>query len=293
MLSIKTWAHGRASLNDVPVEHYPDGTPLIRYPKKLVAPNRIVILATTIGDLMTGLFYVDAVKRHSPADHQIELVIPYVPGARQDRILPVGSTPENDMLKTAHSVAREINARKAARVWILDPHSSVIDALIERSEKWMPADFADQLPHEYCAVISPDAGAEKRAGEMAEVLKVPLVRAWKKRDPATGKLSGFGVENYSDIVNEASTGIGFPRVLVVDDICDGGGTFIGLSQMLAQRQIAQHYLDLWVSHGLFTKGLAELTQHYDNIYTTDSIARPESPSGVTIIPVLNTMVGIQ
>jgi ribose-phosphate pyrophosphokinase len=60
----------------------------------------------------------------------------------------------------------------------------------------------------------------------------------------------------------------------VDDICDGGYTFIELAKALEARLEpyfgADFKLDLWVSHGLFTKGYQDLSWHYDTIETTNS-----------------------
>jgi len=109
------------------------------------------------------------------------------------------------------------------------------------------------------AVIAPDAGAEKRAGAVAYRLGLPMLHGWKTRDVHDGRISGFGLER-------ATLAPG--RVLVVDDICDGGGTFIGLGEVIAKRKLQP---DLFVSHGLFTKGTAKLREFYGRIMTTDSI----------------------
>jgi len=54
----------------------------------------------------------------------------------------------------------------------------------------------------------------------------------------------------------------------VDDICDGGGTFIGLAKALKQKNAGNLYLA--VSHGIFSKGFNELNKHFTKIFTTDS-----------------------
>jgi ribose-phosphate pyrophosphokinase len=56
---------------------------------------------------------------------------------------------------------------------------------------------------------------------------------------------------------------------VIDDLCDGGGTFIGIAQELRKAGITQP-LYLYVSHGIFSKGLEVLFQHFDQIFTTNS-----------------------
>ena len=112
----------------------------------------------------------------------------------------------------------------------------------------------------HTAVVSPDAGAEKRAGKVAKLLGVPLIHGWKTRDVNTGKLKGFGLEG--------STIAG--PLLVVDDICDGGGTFLGLADVINARGLQA---DLYVTHGIFSnaENTAKLLDSYGKVICTDSI----------------------
>jgi len=57
--------------------------------------------------------------------------------------------------------------------------------------------------------------------------------------------------------------------LIVDDICDGGGTFMGLAEKLQEKQAG--HLFLAVSHGIFSQGLSELQKHFKQIFCTNSI----------------------
>ena len=60
----------------------------------------------------------------------------------------------------------------------------------------------------------------------------------------------------------------FNKCLIIDDICDGGGTFIGLAKELKQKNAGDLYLA--VSHGIFSKGLEALNTYFTKLYTTDS-----------------------
>ncbi len=57
--------------------------------------------------------------------------------------------------------------------------------------------------------------------------------------------------------------------IVVDDICDGGATFLALAQKLKLSGANKPYL--FVSHGIFSKGTSELLRWYERIGTTNSI----------------------
>jgi ribose-phosphate pyrophosphokinase len=113
----------------------------------------------------------------------------------------------------------------------------------------------------YGGVIAPDKGAHDRAEQMADALGLDVTYGSKVRDVATGRLSDF------EITVEPGK-----HYLVVDDICDGGGTFIGLGEKIREQGA---FADLYVTHGIFSKGTTELKKIYKNIYTTDSRIRCE------------------
>lgn len=111
------------------------------------------------------------------------------------------------------------------------------------------------------ALVAPDAGAHKRVLALGERFGAPVVCCAKLRNTATGKLSGARVlDEVPDL-----------PLLVVDDICDGGGTFVALVALL--RRHSDRPLGLYVTHGLCTKGVAPL-RDYARLYT----AYPRDPA---------------
>ena len=120
-------------------------------------------------------------------------------------------------------------------------------------------------------LISPDAGALKKIHKLSTALGgVPVVVCDKERDVRTGALTGFRV-----FANELAG----RHCLIVDDICDGGGTFVGLAAEL--RKLNPASVSLAVSHGIFSKGLAPLTSALAQVYTTDSFSTLTSTDAVT------------
>jgi len=112
------------------------------------------------------------------------------------------------------------------------------------------------------SVLFPDAGARSRytgifhAGSNTHDVGVSVFNCEKHRDPATGALSGFSVP--LDLPDAP--------ILIVDDLCDGGGTFIGISEKLGGRPTS-----LYVTHGVFSKGIAGLLRRFHRIYHTNSM----------------------
>lgn len=188
------------------------------------------------------------------AGHRVELALPYFPAARGDK-----ETPPDVMAYTML-----LGALPLAAIHCFDPHSPVGPTLLRNLGKDVvchpstPAVVEAVRGLRIAGVIAPDRGATIRATAVACALDVPLVTAFKVRDPATGRLSNFQTPPLPEQDG---------RWLVVDDICDGGGTFIGLAKALG---LPRERLHLWISHAIFSGNAKALTDHYGWIYTTNS-----------------------
>lgn len=75
-------------------------------------------------------------------------------------------------------------------------------------------------------------------------------------------------------------------ILLIDDLCDGGATFIAEAEYL-KRFFPDRKLYLFVAHGLFTKGLEHVAKHFEHVYTTNSYQDFEDYEGekLTVIDV--------
>ncbi|PDS22752.1 ribose-phosphate diphosphokinase [Flavobacterium branchiophilum] len=184
------------------------------------------------------------------------LFIPYFPAARQDRVMVAGEP------LSVKVYAQIINSLCFEKVMVFDAHSEVTPAVLDHCEDIPNHDFIQKVVEKIgdeVLLISPDGGALKKIYKVSEFLGgVEVVECSKSRDVKTGKLSGFKV--YKDDLEGKNC-------LIVDDICDGGGTFVGLAQELKNKNAGKLYLA--VSHGIFSKGF-EALQDFDRIFTTNS-----------------------
>lgn len=208
--------------------------------------------------VMALLMVTDALRRGYPGK-PISLCMPYVPYARQDRVANAGEA------LSAKVFCQLINAQGFERVVIQDPHSDVVSALLDRVEIEDPVPamrlIVERLGN--VALVAPDAGARKRVIKLASALDVQAVFAEKIRNTRTGAITGTQIA--ADLPDCA--------LLVVDDICDGGRTFTELAMALRKRQSEQHIdrpLYLYVTHGIFSKGLGPLAEHYETIFTRNN-----------------------
>lgn len=215
--------------------------------------------------VMALLLSTDALKNRFPQAYSLNLVLPYMPYARQDRVCNKGEA------LSVKVMANLINSVGFDSIIVCDPHSEVTCALLNNVreipvESIIPfSQTFGEMFKESLVIAAPDAGATKKVFKVAKTLNTPFVQCGKTRDVATGELSGFEV--YGEVRNK--------DVLIVDDICDGGGTFIGLAAKLYEQ--GANNVFLYVTHGIFSKGVDVLLKNGINrIITTDSY-----PSGIT------------
>jgi ribose-phosphate pyrophosphokinase len=241
------------------------GEPHIKILEKLTNENELTITTRiqSFNDVGLLLIATDALRRMEVEN--LHLVIPYFPAARQDRVMVAGES------LSVKIYADIINAQNYRSVTILDAHSEVTPALLNQVRNISNHQFVTtclQNEKDYI-LISSDGGALKKVYKLAQFLNgAPVVECSKMRDVKTGKLSGFKV--YVDDL-EGKT------CVIVDDICDGGGTFLGLAKELKEKNCGK--LILIVTHGIFSRGLEKLTEVFDEVFSTDSFSNIENTLG--------------
>ncbi|RYG04450.1 MAG: ribose-phosphate pyrophosphokinase [Chitinophagaceae bacterium] len=243
---------------------FPDGQPHIKIDVESLlvldhsAPARIFTRLSSANDLMLALFIKNTLDYQG--FEKVELHVTYLMAARMDRVMLAG---EPFSLKVIASILNNANFH---RIFIFDPHSEVSTALIDKSyavtnhqyvKDCLDDYFKKSGACNYC-LVSPDAGALKKIHKLAQALGVEdVVECMKERDLKTGALTKF---------TTVASSLQGKTCFIVDDICDGGGTFIGTAKMLKEKG-AQKVV-LIVSHGIFGKGTS--LENVDAVYTTNS-----------------------
>src|SRR5574343_364454 len=142
------------------------------------------------------------------------------------------------------------------QVILTDPHSDYLQKAFPAHE-WMITVY----PQHRCAIetipdivsgdviVAPDEGALKKIYHLQTSLKnkgidVDVITASKTRDVSTGRITSVTLTE-CDLTNK--------RCIIIDDIADGGGTFIPLAEAL--RTSGASRIELYVTHGIFAKGL--------------------------------------
>ncbi len=261
---------------------FPGGEAFVRLEEGIGNDSPSVLIKAVIAsshEVMQLLMLTDAIRRNVPSV-VIDLEMPYVPYARQDRVMVSG---ESLSIKVFCDL---INSQNYNRVIIWDPHSDVTPALLKNCVIYTQAEILKgQMPFgethrtlgaswgrvenmlnsfvENTVLVAPDAGAMKKVGESAKLLGFKdIVRADKIRDVATGKILETVV--YSEHIGDRN-------FLIIDDICDGGRTFIELAKVL--RPLTNGKIILYVTHGIFSANVGVFKGVIDEVYCANSFDR--------------------
>jgi ribose-phosphate pyrophosphokinase len=261
-----------------------DGYNTFRSLRDSDSAHGIIIISrlNTFSDLEIIICATQALKEAGVKN--ISLYIPYCIGARSDRKFMEGGI---NYVKTV--IAPIINSQGYEKVTILDPHSDVLEACINNFEKRDNSDLLDFAFRDYflskgfetwsasnfdgVRLVSPDAGALKKVFHCAEQLKYrhEVIIASKHRNIETGKI---------DYTNVPMSVLDADKdVFIIDDICDGGRTFMEIAKAVDEvRKLSssvkpEHYGKnyLIVTHGIFSAGYAQLGEYFEKIYTTNSV----------------------
>lgn len=233
-------------------------------------------------------FFTVACIREYYATQECILYLPYLCHARQDRV----KNPED--VFTLKTFAHLINSLNFERVYVWDAHSNVGPALIDRCVNVSAQNYIEEaikqlkwsLENEFCpgdgttvvnpkiTLFFPDEGAQKRYGDMFPDYKQAF--GIKNRNWETGKIVNYmivGEENIKD-----------NHILIIDDICSYGNTFVKAAEAL--HEAGAETISLYITHceEAIGKGDVFKCNLIEDVFTTNSLVRSEETnSKLTII----------
>lgn len=192
----------------------------------------------------------DILNRH---EVMFSLRIYYLMGMRMDRVM------DFNMPFNLKIVANMINSINPAEVHTFEPHSDVTTELIKN---WhgnlshpMP-NFSEYLP------MLPDSGA---AARYQFLYNIPVLSGNKTRDPEGG-ITEYSIINEELLADENHKD---KPIIVLDDLCDGGSTFVELAKTVKAID-PNRKLAIWITHMVNELGIERLKEWYDEIYFTNS-----------------------
>jgi ribose-phosphate pyrophosphokinase len=230
-------------------------------------------------NLMELLIMLDALRRSSA--RRKTAVIPYFGYARQDR----KSAPRTPI--SAKLVANLITQGGADRVLTLDLHAGQIQGFFD-----IPTDnlfaaplFVKDIKERYqgrdVMIVSPDVGGVLRARAIATRLNCDLAVIDKRRERA-------GVSEVMNVIGDVRG----RDCILVDDICDSGGTLCNAADALISQGAKS--VSVYVTHGVLSGGAVarmaaspiEMTTITDSIQATEAVRISQNMRQLSVAPLL-------
>lgn len=246
----------------VKITKFPNGESLIK--SDFVARNGENYVVSMKFESDEDLAHLMMIKNHmDEVNASCILQLPYVPYSRMDRT-------EGVNVSTLKAMCKFINGLNFKEVHVLEPHSDVCVALLDRSIQY---DFTvkqllplaieelglDLNGSDY--LVFPDGGAEKRYAKQVDVKNI--LTAIKHRDFETGEIKSLEV-------------FGAPtekfNAVIVDDLCSRGGTFMLTAEKL--KELGADKIYLIVTHcenTIFGGEVLKEDSPIEIVFTTNSI----------------------
>jgi len=234
-------------------EKYPDGG---IYAKVTDFSNPLIIERINTYE---DLFFIKSLKECCDYNdiEDVKLFIPCMFQQQHDRRF---SENESFELKIVGDFINSCNFKK---VYVFHPHSTDTSSILNKSKVIDNSEYINEVLDRLDkkpVLLSTDGGSYKWINKLADVLEYDgeVYGASKSRDKVTHKLTQL--IDRQDFNGE--------DVLVLDDLCVYGGTFLGLAKLLRERNVGKLYLA--VSHITVQNPNKALEQAYDRIFCTDS-----------------------
>jgi ribose-phosphate pyrophosphokinase len=248
------------------IKKYPDGT---QYVKVIEFSHNFVFRINSYQDLWT-LRQIKDVYDHNKKE--VNLIIPCLLDAQADRRF---NPDESSGLKI---ICVFINSMKFKSVSVFHPHNpELVEALLDNVEIIDNYKFINQViynelypgpgfpntdMYNNLVLLSSDAGGFKPLMKLADKID------WKGETESASKSRKYE-DGKSKLIQKINrTNFQGKDILIIDDICVYGGTFIGLANMLKERNCRNLYLA--VSHLTVCNPNPDLFRLFDKVFTTNS-----------------------
>lgn len=247
---------------------FPDGTSQVwKLPevllKKTVFPVIIEWAFYNEAEFLHLAQLKDLLSRYHNRD-SIHLIITYLPYGRQDKDV------SNENTFALNTFLKLLDTLNFETIIVNDPHNEDAEAWanLECEKVYFNHDVSfsrlEKIAENYDLIVYPDNGAVTKyhLDNGFEKLNLPMVTFDKVRDQSTGKITSIQInEEDSDYQRKECGGLfktdiyvedlKAKNIIIVDDICDGGRTFIGIAGRL--RDIFPDcHITLYTTYGIYS-----------------------------------------
>lgn len=259
------------ALGKVKIQRFSDGEIYVEFEESIRGKFVFLIQSTfaPTDNMMELLLMIDAAKRASA--YKVIAVIPYYGFARQDR---------KDRPRVAIGsklVANMLTASGADRVITMDLHAPQIQGYfdipvdhLESSAVFLP--YIESLKLDNLIFAAPDVGSANRIREFATYFECEMVICDKHRKRANEIASMVVIGDVTD-----------KDVVIVDDICDTGGTLAKSAGLLKEKGAKS--IRALITHPVLSGNAYETIQNsvLEELVVCDTIPIKEGYSKIKVI----------
>lgn len=263
-MQILNLIHPAKSEVEYKVIKFPDGQLHLKLESQLNHKEYLLVIArvTSADELFILMQALDIANRHGM---RTAIKISYLMGARMDRVM---SFNEPFTLKIILDVLDKFDKYYLS---VFDPHNPTV--LRDHNICVSSYDVPEYILND-AIICYPDKGAFERGFKYNNPNNYILCH--KQRNSADGELSGFSL-------NCRGIDLAGKKIVVLDDLCDGGGTFCGIAPLLREKNPSA--VNLYVTHAIQEEGLRRVAEAYDHVYITNSYKdweKEELPGNVVV-----------
>ncbi len=226
---------------------------------------------TNAEELFILMQVCDILRRHGII---FKIYIYYLMSARMDRVMDFNRP------YSLSIVCDILDNLGATDIFIYECHSDVIYDLIKKTivHGLGTSDIEKIVGKNKHQLVLPDKGAASRYGDELYMCNIDYILFNKVRDLSTGSITSIECTNPEDIIKNTP-------LLVYDDLCDAGGTFVSVASEL--RKLTDNKIDIFVHHMVNRKGIENLSKNYDKVFFTNSYKTWNNlPDNVTQIEII-------
>jgi ribose-phosphate pyrophosphokinase len=265
------------------IHNYPDGHKHIELHKGFNKGSKINIVCRICnGDDLFILFQIhDILKINEMKINKLH--IKYLFTARCDRRFSIGEAFDVKILMELLNAITPID--KEYVISLLDVHS---DRVKDFSKLWDTYYVIDDFKYQDYQICFPDKGAKDRLFPSvlpSYYMHGSFTKYCDNVKPIVCQKERNGNDITVTIIDKPET-VKKP-ILVVDDLCDGGGTFLSLIPTL-RKNYPNSKISLFVTHAIQQIGIEKVAETYNEVFITNSYKdwnNYELPKNVTVIDV--------
>lgn len=190
----------------------------------------------------------DILRRHGM---YFTIHIFYLMGMRMDRVMDFNRP------FTLSIVCSLLDNLGADVIEVFSPHSREWERFFKHTHvAEMFVSTRDYPSKDNYQLVYPDKGARSRY-----IACKDNIFGTKVRDLETGRIVSIGIEN-PEIIGDRP-------LLIMDDLCDGGGTFVGVAEAIRKVK-PDAVINISVDHMVNPRGIENLSKNFNHVWFTNS-----------------------